>query len=260
MAAILSTLIPLCYGIFFTSANEPVHELFQEWLEIDVHLDIRSSPIVLLFTWAALAGGGAVFIFLNLGILYMLFAITCISSLIPTQVSKPIKKSSSKILQYSIETTSLGTMTEGEAILAYRTQQLFSVFMNEIFASMFISLHLVVLMVILVGVSFVLIVISNDAMAAGFSVVGFVVSGIFAVVLLLSAECILIGRVSDLSKLVLNTSKNLTTRRSVYRKFIASCRIVYLDAASPFFVIDKGTFAAFMCQYLDFLIQLLLCQ
>ncbi|CAL8122170.1 unnamed protein product [Orchesella dallaii] len=124
--AVLSTAVPLGYGMFFTSADEPVHQLLKEWLGFDVNLDVRSSPIVLLFSWAALAGGGATYMLLNLGSLYMFLALICISSLIPTQIHKPCRKAGKKCLQYSIETTSLGTMTEEESIISYRTQQGFT--------------------------------------------------------------------------------------------------------------------------------------
>ncbi|CAL8141105.1 unnamed protein product [Orchesella dallaii] len=258
ISVIFSTFTPLGYGIFFTSEREPVHQLFREWLDIEVNLDFHSLPIILLFMWAALAGGGAAFLVIYVVVLYIFFALTCISSLSPTNIYIHVMKAGERVDKYTIDTTSFGLMGEQEAILAYRTQQLITVYMNEIFASVLISLHQVALMVILVGTSFMLITVSKDLANAEVSVVAFVASVMVCVVFVVSCECFLIGKITDSSKQMLVTSKNLTSsRRSLYKKFLKSCTQLSLNAAYPFFTIDRDTFVKFMCQYLDFLIQLL---
>ncbi|CAL8122168.1 unnamed protein product [Orchesella dallaii] len=260
LAAIFSTIIPLAYGLFFTSRQEPVHQLFQEWLEVEVKRNARSLPFVFLFMWAALAGAGAAFMMLYLAILYIFFTLVSISCLTPTNIYQPVRKAGSRIREYVIKTTSFGLLSEEEAILEYRTQQLLSRYMNEVVESVLISLHQFAFMVILVGASFMFIIISRDLDNAEVSVVAFVSSVIFCVVLMVSGECVLIGKTTDWSKQYLVTSKNMTYRRSMYKKFLQSCTKVSLNVAYPFFTIDKNTFVQFMCQYLDFLIQLLVGQ
>ncbi|CAL8122172.1 unnamed protein product [Orchesella dallaii] len=260
VSAFLSTAMPMGYAAFFTSDLEPVNQLFRDWLEVEVNFEIRSFPIIFLFLWAALTGGGAAYMYLNLVISYMVLTVISISSLSPTNIVQLVRKPGSKTLEYTIETTSFGRMSEQDAILAYRAQQLFTVYINEIVASVFMSLHQVALMVILVGSSFVLITVSKDLVAAEPSVVCFLFSCSFASVLCISCECFILGKILDLSNQFLVNSTNLTSRKPVYRKFIVSCTPLSLKMAYPFFSIDKDTFVNFMFQYLDFLVQLLLSQ
>ncbi|CAL8122166.1 unnamed protein product [Orchesella dallaii] len=259
MTAFFSTITPLGYGLFFTSSSEPVHQLFKEWLEIEVKLDARSSPLIFLFMWAALAGAGAAFILLHVLVLYVFFTLICVSSLTPSNIYRAVRKPGESGNEYTLD-TQFGLMGEEESILSYRTQQVFNLCINKVVASVFISLHQVAFMVILVGASFMFITISKDLANAEVSVVLFLTCAIGSVVLMISSEYILIGNITTASKKFLVTSKNLTFRRSLYNKFLKCCPTFSVNMAYPFFKIQKNTFAEFMCQYLDFLVQLLVCQ
>ncbi|CAL8136229.1 unnamed protein product [Orchesella dallaii] len=250
-----SILFPLCYAGLFCNEHEPVHNLFKDWLEVDVSIEFQYLPLIFLFFWAAMNGGSAVFDLVFLLILYLWTSLIIMMSMVPKAVASQVSILSGRI-SYKIHTNCFGLLDEDEVMAMYRTQQLFNVLVNEIFESLLVSGHQVGLMVLLVFSSFLLMVFPRLLLSAGIFAFGFVAGVLFVVVLMLYMECTKLGQLSEVSDQILEHNKNMTYRSSLFHKFLKSCPNIKVKIASPFYSITQSTMGDVFEEYLNFLVTL----
>ncbi|CAL8076509.1 unnamed protein product [Orchesella dallaii] len=261
---VFTTIFPPLYGAILVIDYEPTHNVFKDWLEIELEFKLKHFPILLVFGYAALNAGTIIFIVIVLALLYLWPSLVCLSSLIPQHVY-PLPKYRQRRnkftlrveIHYIILTNSFGMLWDEDVIKMYRVQQIFNIFVNEIFASPFISMHQVGVMIVLVGASFVIVTIPRIILEAGIVASGFTLGGFLAVVLLLYLECSKLGEILEVTEHFVKRSKVLTSRRSMFRKFVASCPPMTMKMAHPFYKLRKTTFLEFFSQYSNFLTTLL---
>ncbi|CAL8070558.1 unnamed protein product [Orchesella dallaii] len=162
-----SIILPPWYLPFFLTENEPMHEFFQDVFEVDVSLKVNYLPILLLITWVIYSCGGIAFHIMSVVIIYFEFTVVCISSLMPQSLVPHRGQENFRMPEYHVQTTSFGILHETEVLQMYRTLQVFNILSNNIFATILLSAHHPLLMLILVGLSFILIRFFEFVYAAG---------------------------------------------------------------------------------------------
>ncbi|CAL8076246.1 unnamed protein product [Orchesella dallaii] len=251
MGVVGSTIFPLCYGVFLTSNMEPVHNLVRDWLEVEISLD--HLPFLVLSSWAATNGGSPMFVVVMVVVLYVWQANICLSSLM---ISNIIGKDSDS----KFTTISFGILDELEVINFFRTQQMFNIFANEIFATVAIAVHQAAGMVFLVGITYVFITVPEILFQEGWMTTCFLLGAFGTVWLVIGLECLKLAEFYETCGEFVRTSKHFCGRRTPLRKYLNSFPNLSFKTTDPFYTIKKTTFGEFFCQYLDFLVQLLMSQ
>ncbi|CAL8070554.1 unnamed protein product [Orchesella dallaii] len=162
-----STIVPPSYLPFFLIENEPMHEFFQDVFEVDVSLKVNHFPVLLLITWAIYSCGSIVFQILCAAIIYLEFTVVCITSLMPQSLVPYRGQENARRSEYHVQTTCFGILHETEVLQIYRTLQVFNILSNNIYATILLSAHHPLLMLIMVGLSFLLIRFFEFVYAAG---------------------------------------------------------------------------------------------
>lgn len=130
---------------------------------------------------------------------------------------------------------------------------------NNVLGSARVSFHQVVLMITFVSLSYTLITVDRvtlllEPIAPFLASVGIVIT--FVVVCSVSYMC---GEFTDATRKSGMAARKLVSRKSGLFKFFRSCPdSLHLEAAYPFFKIEKTTMPLFYSQGLDFLISALL--
>jgi len=150
---------PLCYGVFLLNKYEPVHNLIKDWLEVELLVDWRGMTWICVFVWAAMAGANVAFDIIILLLLHIWLTIVCLESLTPISATSQFYRKNQKQgqLAYTFQTSSFGLMDDQQILHFYRTQEILSGLINEIYGSILFASHHVVVMVVLIGLSFLLI-------------------------------------------------------------------------------------------------------
>ncbi|CAL8085702.1 unnamed protein product [Orchesella dallaii] len=253
--AIVCTLMPIAYGGIFLQRYEPVHQLFLDVFEIDVTFELRHINILVSIFWALSSCGVVIFHTIVVIVVYYEFANICLSSLVPRNLH--LHHTSQRLHKYDVETTCFGVLEDEEVVQMYRTQQMFNVLVNDIYASLLFSIHQPILMIIIVGLSFVVFKIYHVVVAMGFLAPVMAFGGIFVVLFVVYLESENLGMLIEHSAAFKIIGRGFSSRRSLFWKFAVSCPNLWFDLAHPFFKISRGTFWDFFCRYVDFLINLL---
>ncbi|CAL8085700.1 unnamed protein product [Orchesella dallaii] len=253
--AIAGTIMPLGYGATFLTANEPVHQLFQEVLEVDVTFELHNIHILLGIGWLVTTCGGVIFYMTTAVVVSFEFANICFSSLIPQRLQ--FRHSNKRLYKYHVETAYFGVLEDEEVIHMYRTQQIFNILSNNMVSSLLFCSLQPAIMIILVGLSFVVFKFFHVLQEIGLTGIVLAFSGIFIALLIQFLESENLGMLVEHSKNFRKIGRRFSNRRSLYWKFAVSCPVVYFDVAHPFYKISRETFGEFFQKYLEFLIDLL---
>ncbi|CAL8070564.1 unnamed protein product [Orchesella dallaii] len=232
--------------------NEPMHEFFQDVFEVDVSPKVQHAHILFFVTWIMFSYAGTFFHIMSLAIIYFEFKIVCISSLMPQSFLPHRGQENFQMPEYQVQTTAFGILHETEVVHMYRTQQLFNVLSNNIYASILLSTHQPLLMLIMVGLTFLLVRFFEIVYAAGLFATIMVFTVIFFGFLLVVTESHKLGLLVKISEKFKTVGIRLSRKRSFFRKFARSCPILCFDVAHPFYKITKHTVAEFFYQYLNF--------
>ncbi|CAL8070563.1 unnamed protein product [Orchesella dallaii] len=258
--AAASTIMPPPYIMFFLTENETMHEFFQDVFELDVSLKVQHVHILLFVTWVLFSCGGIFFHIMCVAIIYFDFKVVCISSLMPQNLVPYRGQKNFQMPEYQVQTTAFGILHETEVVHMYRTQQLFNVLANNIYASILLSAHHPLLMFVLVGLTFLIVRYFEIVYTAGLFATIMMIAAIFGGFLLMFLECHKLGVLVEISEKFKTIGIRLSRRRSFFRKFARSCPILCFDVAHPFYKITKHTFAEFFYQYLNFLLTIMVGQ
>ncbi|CAL8085704.1 unnamed protein product [Orchesella dallaii] len=253
--AIVCTSMPIAYAGIFLNRYDPIHQLLLDVFEIDVKLELRYIKILGFMFWVLSSIGVVIFQILVLIVVYYGFANICMASLVPRNLH--LHHTSQRLHKYHVETTCFGVLEDEEVVRMYRTQQMFNVLVNDIYASLLFSIHQPILMIIIVGISFVVFKIFHVVVAMGFLAPVMAFGGIFVVLFVVYLESENLGMLIEHSAAFKIVGRGFSSRRSLLWKFAVSCPILWFDLAHPFFKISRGTFCDFFCKYVDFFITLL---
>lgn len=252
----ISYLFPfILLGAFFHPL-EPVHNIALEWLEWNISLETLTTIHIVFFPGifiAASAAANTIITIVNLITCYFLIATLAIEDMTPVRVAQI------KSTKYaSFETNFYGVLSDEEIIQNYRVQQLFYLLINDIVASLRVSLHHVALLASPCIMAYFAIKFSSVVKETG--LVGHFIIGMFIMVPILIEflEAKWFGTLVDISENFKDKCSKLTGRRKLMKVFSRSCATFYVKQAYPFFTISKETFLEFMGQVVDKTITLLL--
>jgi len=142
--------------------------------------------------------------------------------------------------------------------ILFRMQQILNGLYNDIVASTLISFHFVALIATVSVMTTFFISYQNVIQETG--MVGYVVviGCILLPLVIVYLESIMLGRIVDMSDDFIGIGWNTVGRKTMYSKFVKSCKTLYLQQAYPYFTIHKGTFFEFCNEAVDKTITLLL--
>ncbi|CAL8145958.1 unnamed protein product [Orchesella dallaii] len=254
--AILTAALPLALISAMCTDYEPTHILIKEWFEVELSFVPQHFPFLLLMLWGAFVIAEVTFEILVTLLVYVVFVTCYTSSLFPVLAKLVVIPSSRQIIQYRIETRHFGTMQDSQLVEMFRVQQIINILINDIFASLLVSFHHVVCLLVFVGLSFILLEFSHLLAELGIMISVAVVACWFAPLVVIYVESVNGGGIFDTTSAFVKQCKHSTIRRSVLRKYAASWATLVLETAYPFYKVHRNTFLEFVMQGIDFIITL----
>ncbi|CAL8070983.1 unnamed protein product [Orchesella dallaii] len=262
--AVVSLFIPFGFGVSFCNKLEPTHILVKELLEVDVQMSLQHFPFILFITLVVSCSANAVFLIIMTGICNYTLAHICITSLTPISVEQRITlrhkehHHSKPMIEYLVTTENFGNMDDTTLLEMYKIQLLFNKILNAFIASMLVTFHHIICLIVFVFFTFVVIRYSDVIFNAGIIVIGAVIISIVAALNAQLFEAEVSGNLYEASNGFVEKVRKLTSRKSRAHKCVLSCPTITFQMAYPFFTVDKHTFVQFVHQGLDFLATLLL--
>jgi len=157
-----------------------------------------------------------------------------------------------------LQTRFYGELEDSEVINMYRTIRLFNVLMNDIVASAGMAFHHVACLTTFSALIFLVIRYNDVFLESGFMSMFIIGCVIVTPAVIILAESSMFAELASLSDGFIEEGRKITARKTMYRKFIASCQTFYVEEAYPFYKIGTDTFLAFVSEGLDKSITLLL--
>lgn len=245
---------PLVMSFMITIPWEPTHALIQDVLEVEVKLQLSHAPFLIIILWFAINIGGVIQLATTMVFATMQITEICISSMSPLKVTQVV--SIKRAVEYQIETDLWGSMTDEMIILHVRSLQIINLVTNKIYASVMVTAHHLCCLVIFVGVLYIVITLPQEIIAGGLVAVVFILGAMTFPLILQYLEADLVGKNLQVVETFLMNCKNMTKRRSAFRKTVASVPRIRVELMYPYGSVGKDTFLQFCNNSLDNLIAL----
>lgn len=250
-----SLLVPFFVTMALMHPIEPTHILIKEWFEIEFRFSLQLLPFIILI-WTSIFLCSSVVTLQNIVVvwIYVLHTIS-LERFTPERVNV-VREGR----LCDLNTPGFGTVSDNQVILFYRVQQILNVFLNEYFRSVLVSFHHVTCLATVVVL--VVFTIKYNHILAAEGVKGYIVVAaiIFIPLILVFDQSWMCGNLEDTSHRFKVAGETLLPKKFVFRKFVRSCRLFYVEVVYPFYTIHKETFLLFCAQALDFTIQLIAVQ
>ncbi|CAL8117155.1 unnamed protein product [Orchesella dallaii] len=260
ISSIGTVIAPMVLVFMVFHPLEPTRVLVEDLLEIHMSLeDIFVRPcfymVVLPPCFAGLYGGGnAIYISTQTMFWYYLVTKGALMDITPTG-EQPAAVVGGRKSRLKLEVEKLGFVQDDEIIRSYRTLQLFNCLMNEIFSSLAMAFHHVAILVCVCAMAYFTIKMNDVVGLLGYVLLGSTMSLLLTIEF---TECDKLGVLLEVSGTFIDSGSRVAPRGSLFRKFVRSCPLFYVQMAYPFFTIDKMTFAGFWTEVMDKTITLLL--
>lgn len=240
------------FPLIITNKDEPIRHVIVWLTEIPVSFDLQSIPIFVGLSMVIHVADTCVYMCVIMGLCYIIMAGSSIHLMTPVK----IQHGTSTV----INTKLLGKLEEQVIVEMFRKHQVLNKLMNDdVYASLFISFHHLVMMLVFVVPFYLLI--GNSKVVFTESPVIVPLMLIFAICMSLLAEfveSIKVADVVDSSREFVRETKRLSKRKSSLYKFAVSCpNYLGFGIAYPFYTITRETFPEFCCEGVDFVITLL---
>lgn len=253
-------LVPFLFLPTICVPYEPTHRYFQTFFEVDVSLNLRSLPVLLLIFWIAMDTALVVFLASAVGLFEIMLLPVATEIITPAHVSS-MSLSSSHIINYRFNSQLHRDLDEDSVVRNYRYIQVLNCHTNLIYSCLSITSHHAVTMITLVCLAFLCIRTWYILVAVGFSgyvMLGLCLCGMPACLVIEYVECLKIGKIVDATKQFVCNGNALVRRTTRFGKFIRSCpKYLTIRSADPFFLITKETFIQYLDEAMNFLVTLL---
>jgi len=236
--------------------------MIQDWLEVNVSVRPRFAGFLLFMMWIVSLAASTVFLGAGLAFAYSSLSSNCMWGLAPVNVTTVVQpqlqgRMMGATIRYSLRTRCFGVLDDSAMVQICRAEQVLNNRLNGICATVLISIHHVVCLMVIVGMSYTIIKVPHVIFDGGLVVVAFGVATIVSPLLVVYTEATEVSEVYEQSKGFVKQCKRSFRGRSMLGKFVVSFRPLRLHTAYPFFNIGKDTFLEFVSQALDFLIDML---
>ncbi|CAL8146328.1 unnamed protein product [Orchesella dallaii] len=254
MATVLTIFVPFVLVPAFLHPIEPTHRIITEWLEYEFGFNLRGIPVALIFMLGVFSCGNVVSVFFVLVSLYWFTAMPCLNDIIPVE----IERRSAAGKRCHVVTNFYGVLEDKEIAKFYRIQVYFNNLFNKVVDSVLISYHHVACMMCssvmaCFGIRYQQVIVDGGIFA--FLIV---VVGVACPLALIFFEGLMCGDLVSVSEDFIESGKNLMDRKTMYLKFVYSCRPLYMKIINPFYNVDRNTFLEFVDAVVDKTITLLL--
>lgn len=249
--------LPFVFTLSFFHPSDPVHNLFEDVLELKVGLNWASASFACVEYWAALC-------FVNTAITAVLSPVVnmCLVHFW-LMAAKPIAAEiciGSVPVEYKFETLRLSVLSEDKFIHLYRAQQCAMTLPNSFVQTTEFAFHSVGMLICMVGSAFSLLRGHHeflDGSAMGVALVGLFVTACGLMIITYFMECSLIHSLEAQGKRARNGVLSLTGRKSAIYKTAVSFRPVTIRSGGKFFNVNKSSFIEWCDQGLNLLVNLL---
>lgn len=259
---VLSLTLPFFLGMTLLHPIEPTGRMIRDWFEIDLKtFDLKREKVVILLylQMAIFTATNTCILLMILDILYYSLTLTSLNGMIPKEVVISTKNNyGADKNRYSLSTNLFGVIEDTQLAELHRIQHLLNTLLNEILATVLISFHHIGLLAAVViltcfGIRFQEIILESGVVA-----VIVIITAIIAPLIVEYEESVLFGHIVESSETFIKMGKKLVRKRTLFGRFLRSCRTFYVQEAYPFFTIDKQTFFMFCDRALDYIVVLLL--
>lgn len=258
---IVSIILPIGFVLCICIKHEPTHILILEWLEIDLTLCFKYTPLLVTLMLMALGAGSLVYFACSLPLIFIQVLEKGMYMLTPTTSRMSILRDSiyenKHYMHYQFSTPIFENIEEEQVIHLFRSMQIFGVLMNNIYASMFVAEHQLGFLCIYVGLLYTIVRVPDVLLDGGFTFAGTILIALALILCIQFVACNKLGNQITISEnFLVKNGKWITKRKSMYYKFLVSCRYIQLQVSHPFYSMDNKTFPDFIVRGIDFVITL----
>ncbi len=233
---------------------EPIHRIFEDFLEINLVPNLRSFLIIIIVICPYLMffAISAATLF-AMGALYLQSCNSWILLTIPQEIHL-CNRMNTKLQ------TKLGVLNQETICKIYRSQQIISGRINEILSSLWITAHHINALIVCCGMLLCLVMNIELVLKLGLTALVFPL-GILGPIAIIYAETSTLDIVWTNSNIFLRKGTMIAWCKLPYfHKYIKSCRPIDVKTGDPFFIVRKEMFPLWLNQLFDFLVNFLVAQ
>ncbi len=251
-ANFLSFAVPFGLLVCVFHPLEPTHALIKDWLEIDFEPSLTNLPLIIMIWCMLYTCTNMTVVLLYVAAVYIQTTKVVLNDLTPENMTK---RQAGRLY---LETKFFGELEDFQVVTMYRSIRLFNVLMNDIMATSLMAFHHVACLTTFSALIFLVVKCNDVLLEGGFKAIFIIGCVILTPTVIILAESSMFAELANLSDGFIEEGKKLTGRKTMFRKFVASCQTFYVDEAYPFYKIGTDTFLAFLSEGLDKSITLLL--